>query len=83
MARPRMPLPKSSPDYRHDSIVFTSEPDMGLYDGVVKGFAKATGEVVAYLNAGDIFHEHAFRVVSEVMTHEGSGLDLRLSTQDQ
>ncbi len=57
--------------YRHDSIVFTSEPDEGLYDAVAKGLAKSTGDVVAYLNAGDIFHEHAFRVVSEVMTHEG------------
>ena len=56
--------------YRHDSIVFISEPDAGLYDAVAKGFAKSTGEVVAYLNAGDIFHEHAFRVVSEVMRHD-------------
>ena len=30
---------------------------------------KSNGDVVAYLNAGDIFHEHAFRVVSEVMSH--------------
>jgi glycosyltransferase involved in cell wall biosynthesis len=57
--------------YRHDSIVFTSEPDSGLYDAVAKGLAKAAGDVVAYLNAGDIFHEHAFRVVSEVMKHNG------------
>jgi glycosyltransferase involved in cell wall biosynthesis len=56
--------------YRHDSIVFTSEPDMGLYDAVAKGFAKSNGEVVAYLNAGDIFHKHAFRIVQEVMTHD-------------
>jgi glycosyltransferase involved in cell wall biosynthesis len=56
--------------FRHDSIVFTSEPDVGLYDAIVKGFAKSTGEVVAYLNAGDIFHKHAFRIVSEVMTYD-------------
>jgi glycosyltransferase involved in cell wall biosynthesis len=56
--------------YRHNSIVFTSEPDAGLYDAVVKGFARCNGEIVAYLNAGDIFHEHAFRVVSKVMTHD-------------
>ena len=56
--------------YRHDSVVFISEPDAGLYDAVGKGLAKSSGEVVAYLNAGDIFHEHAFRVVSEVMTHD-------------
>ena len=31
----------------------------------------ATGDVVAYLNAGDIFHEHAFRVASQVMKTQG------------
>ncbi len=57
--------------YLHEPITFLSEPDTGLYDAVVKGFKRATGEVVAYLNAGDIFHEHAFRVASQVMNHEG------------
>jgi glycosyltransferase involved in cell wall biosynthesis len=57
--------------YRHEPITFISEPDAGLYDAVVKGFTKASGDVVAYLNAGDIFHKHAFRVVLEVMTHKG------------
>ena len=52
-------------------VTFLSEPDAGLYDALVKGFAKATGDVVAYLNAGDILHEHAFRVASQVMNHEG------------
>lgn len=57
--------------FPHESITFVSEPDAGLYDAVVKGFARATGDVVAYLNAGDIFHEHAFRVASEIMGQEG------------
>jgi glycosyltransferase involved in cell wall biosynthesis len=56
--------------FRHDSIVFTSEPDGGLYDALAKGFRKSTGEVIAYLNAGDIFHKHAFRIASEVMAHD-------------
>ena len=57
--------------YRGEPITFVSEPDAGLYDAVVKGFARATGDAVAYLNAGDIFHEHAFRIASEVMTQKG------------
>ena len=57
--------------YLCESITFVSEPDAGLYDAVVKGFTRATGDVVAYLNAGDILHEHAFRVASQVMNHEG------------
>ena len=57
--------------YLCESVTFLSEPDAGLYDALVKGFSRATGDVVAYLNAGDIFHEHAFRVASQVMNHEG------------
>ena len=57
--------------YQHPAIRFLSEPDSGLYDAVVKGFVQATGDVVGYLNAGDIFHEHAFRVAAQVMKHDG------------
>jgi glycosyltransferase involved in cell wall biosynthesis len=57
--------------YRHASMTFFSEPDAGLYDAVAKGFMRATGDVVAYLNAGDILHEHAFRIAAEVMQHDG------------
>ena len=57
--------------YLHEPITFLSEPDAGLYDAVVKGLVRATGDVIAYLNAGDIFHEHAFRVAAQVMKHEG------------
>ena len=55
---------------RQAPITFISEPDDGLYDALAKGFPKASGDVVAYLNAGDILHEHAFRVASEVLSRE-------------
>jgi len=32
-----------------------AEPDQGLYDAVAKGFAQATGEVLAWLNADDLY----------------------------
>ena len=57
--------------YPQAPITFISEPDDGLYDALAKGFAKARGDVVAYLNAGDILHEHAFRVASGVLSREG------------
>jgi glycosyltransferase len=42
-----------------------SEPDDGMYDALNKGIAKATGEVVAILNADDMY-EHD-RVISSVV----------------
>ena len=32
-----------------------SEPDSGMYDALNKGFARATGDVFAYLNADDYY----------------------------
>ena len=44
-----------------------SQPDKGMYDGLVRGLRLVSGDVLAYLNAGDYFHPHAFTVVLEVM----------------
>jgi glycosyltransferase involved in cell wall biosynthesis len=44
-----------------------SRADGGMYDALARGLGAATGNVVAYLNAGDYFHPHAFSVVRELM----------------
>lgn len=36
-----------------------SEPDEGMYDAIAKGFSKATGDVLGYLNADDLLEAGA------------------------
>jgi len=42
-----------------------SEPDQGMYDAVAKGFEHATGEVLGYLNADDVFEPGGLLRVGE------------------
>jgi glycosyltransferase involved in cell wall biosynthesis len=43
-----------------------SEPDDGLYDALSKGFARARGEILCYINAGDFFLPYALGLVADV-----------------
>lgn len=42
--------------------------DGGMYEALASGLRLASGDILAYLNAGDYFHPHAFSVVRDVMT---------------
>mgnify|MGYP001250090308 CR=1 FL=1 len=48
---------------KHVSVLI-SEPDSGIYDAMNKGWKKATGDVVAFLNSDDSYMNNA--VVQEV-----------------
>ncbi len=41
--------------HRQPNLVLSSEPDKGIYDAMNKGLVKATGEVLGFLNADDMF----------------------------
>ncbi len=49
-----------------DAVEVVSEPDHTMYEAVAKGFARATGDVVSYLNAGDLYAPTALDVVADV-----------------
>jgi glycosyltransferase involved in cell wall biosynthesis len=48
---------------------FISEPDTGMYDALSKGLSQASGDIVGYLNAGDILFPWAFDVLLEVFSN--------------
>lgn len=50
---------------------FISEPDQGIYDAMNKGVRVATGDVIGFLNADDVYaQENVLAMVAEVMNRE-------------
>lgn len=53
---------------RHEAHLawWVSEPDAGHYDALNKGFARTTGEIMAWLNSDDLYPPWTFSVVGEI-----------------
>ncbi len=52
--------------------ILISEPDRGPADAINKGFARATGEVVGWLNADDFYYPGALRRAAETMARHST-----------
>lgn len=48
------------------AIQLFSEPDKGMYAALAKGLKRATGNIIAYLNAGDFYNRCAFDIVLDL-----------------
>ncbi|MCI0893227.1 MAG: glycosyltransferase, partial [Chloroflexi bacterium] len=54
---------------------WTSEPDDGQTDAINKGFARATGDIMAYLNSDDLYRPGAVReAVDYLVAHPELGM---------
>ena len=54
--------------YEHYITYWVSEPDQGQYDAINKGFARSTGEIMAWLNSDDLYFPFAFKTVASIMS---------------
>jgi len=54
------------PSCRKVSLTFISEPDDGMYDALVKGFRRVTGDIVAYINSDDYYQPNSFSAVERI-----------------
>jgi len=55
---------------RYPHIKVVSEPDLGMYDALNKGLKIASGEIIGFLNADDLYADHVFQPVVEYFHDE-------------
>lgn len=53
---------------KYDHLKWTSEPDRGQSDGLNKGFRKATGDLIVWLNSDDVMCDGAFDLLNKFFT---------------
>ncbi len=51
-----------------NKIIWESKPDNSQVDAIEKGMKKATGYILTYINADDIYHKNTLRIVAETFS---------------
>lgn len=55
---------------RFPETLCLSQEDSGMYDALSKGFEHVSGEIIGYLNAGDVLFPWAFDVLLDIFENE-------------
>lgn len=59
-------------DLKQKIKLVLSEPDLGMYDAIAKGFENATGEIFCYINADDLLESNGLSSVGEYFANNTS-----------
>ena len=54
--------------YKSKISIIISEPDNGMYDAINKGIESSTGDILAWLNADDIYFPWTLSMVAKVFS---------------
>ena len=54
--------------YENNLTYWISEPDSGQYEALMKGFAKSTGEIMAWINSDDLYYPNSLKAVAEIFS---------------
>jgi len=57
--------------YEQQIACWVSEPDNGLYDALQKAFERSTGDVMAWINADDMYHPRSLFTVADIFNRFG------------
>src|SRR3954451_4058140 len=60
--------------YEKHLAYWVSEKDKGAADAISKGFARATGDILAYLNSDDVYLPGSLQTVAGVMRDRAVGV---------
>ena len=74
-------------EFRHGTVRIISLSDHGMYEALAGGLRMASGDICAYINAGDFYARQAFDVVLDLFdsgrTEWLTGLSLNYNEQSQ
>ena len=60
--------PRILQKYQRHLAYWRSHPDAGQYSAIEEGLRRSTGELMGWLNADDMFHPGAFKIVADIFS---------------